>query len=44
VDVVEVWTGVKPGGNDPVGQFTRISGYDPLASLMVEACHSVRTV
>ena len=35
--VVEVWTGVKPGGNDPVGQFTRISGCEPLASLAIEA-------
>jgi len=35
--VVEVWTGVKHGGNDPVGTFTRISGCDPLASLTIEA-------
>jgi hypothetical protein len=36
--VVEVWTGVKHGGTDPVGTFTRISGCDPLAALTVEAC------
>jgi hypothetical protein len=35
--VVNVWTGVKHGGNDPTGQFTRISGCDPVASLTVEA-------
>jgi len=35
--VVEVWTGVKAGGTDPVGTYTRISGCDPLASLTVEA-------
>jgi len=33
---VEVWTGVKPGGDDPTGLFTRVSGCDPLASLMIE--------
>jgi hypothetical protein len=36
--VVEVWTGVKHGGTDPVGTFTRISGCDPIASLAVETC------
>ena len=35
--VVEVWRGVKPGGTDPVGTYTRISGCDPLAELTVEA-------
>ena len=35
--VVQVWTGMKPGGNGPIGQFTRIGGCDPLASLTVEA-------
>jgi len=35
--VVEVWTGVKHGGTDPVGTYTRISGCDPLASLTIEA-------
>ena len=34
--VVNVWTGMKPGGNDPVGTYTRISGCDPLATLTVE--------
>ena len=35
--VVEVWTGVKHGGTDPVGVYARISGCDPLASLTIEA-------
>jgi len=35
--VVEVWTGVKSGGNDPVGVYTRVSGCDPLASLTIAA-------
>ena len=35
--VVEVWTGAKAGGNDPVGIYTRISGCDPLAALTIEA-------
>jgi len=35
--VVDVWTGIKQGGNDPVGTYTRVSGCDPLASLMIEA-------
>ena len=35
--VVNVWTGAKTGGSDPVGIYARISGCDPLASLTVEA-------
>ncbi len=35
--VVNVWTGVKQGGNDPVGVYTRVTGCDPLAMLTVEA-------
>lgn len=35
--VVEVWSGVKIGGNDPTGVYTRASGADPLASLTIEA-------
>ena len=35
--VVNVWTGVKAGGNDPVGVYTRITGCDPVATLTVEA-------
>ncbi|MCX6908602.1 MAG: hypothetical protein NTY01_11235 [Verrucomicrobia bacterium] len=35
--VVQVWAGVKSGGNDPAGLYTRLSGCDPLASLTVEA-------
>ena len=35
--VVNVWTGSKSGGTDPIGTFTRISGCDPLASLTIEA-------
>ena len=36
-EVREVWTGVKVGGNDLVGTYTRQSGCDPLATLAVEA-------
>ena len=35
--VVNVWTGIKAGGNDPAGVYTRIAGCDPLASLTIEA-------
>jgi len=35
--VVNVWTGFKQAGNDPVGQYTRLSGCDPTAILTVEA-------
>ena len=40
--VVNVWTGFKaasgaPTGNDPVGQYTRLTGCDPTATLAVEA-------
>ena len=35
--VVVVWNGVKLGGNDPTGQYTRVSGCDPTATLAVEA-------
>ena len=35
--VVNVWTGIKPAGNDPVGDYTRITGCDPTASLTIEA-------
>ena len=34
--VVNVWTGSKPSGNDPIGQYTRVSGCDPVAVLAVE--------
>ena len=34
---VNVWTGRKSGGNDPVGPYTRESGCDPTATLTVEA-------
>ncbi len=34
--VVNVWTGSKTGGTDPVGTYTRESGCDPLATLTVE--------
>ncbi len=36
-EVIDVWTGTKQGGSDPVGTYTRLSGLDPLASLTVEA-------
>jgi hypothetical protein len=35
--VVDVWTGIKAGGNDPCGTYTRVSGCDPLATLTIEA-------
>ena len=35
--VVNVWTGIKPGGNDPTGIYTRVSGCDPTAAFNVEA-------
>ena len=35
--VVDVWTGIKHGGNDPSGAYTRVSGCDPLATLAIEA-------
>ena len=35
--VVEVWTGIKQGGNDPAGTYTRTGGCDPLAMLTVAA-------
>lgn len=34
--VVEVWRGVKTGGENPAGVYNRVSGCDPLASLTVE--------
>jgi hypothetical protein len=34
--IVEVWRGMKSGGTDPVGTYTRISGCDPLAELTVQ--------
>ena len=36
-DVVNVWTGVKQGGDAPTGTYTRVDGCDPLAALMIEA-------
>ena len=35
--VVNVWSGRKSGGADPVGTYTRVSGCDPVASLSVAA-------
>ena len=35
--VVDVWTGIKCGGTDPTGTYTRISGCDPTATFTVEA-------
>lgn len=35
-EVVQVWAGVKSGGNGPAGFYTRVAGLDPLASLTVE--------
>jgi hypothetical protein len=36
LEVVNVWTGTKAGGNDPTGIYTRTSGLDPLATLTIE--------
>lgn len=36
-EIIDVWTGTKSGGNDPIGTYTRQSGLDPLATLAVEA-------
>ena len=33
--VVNVWSGIKQGGNDPAGNYTRITGCDPLPALEV---------
>ena len=35
--VVDVWSGFKQGGNDPVGQYTSQTGCDPAAKLTVES-------
>ena len=35
--VVLVWAGIKPGGNDPTGTYTRTDGLDLLPTLSVEA-------
>lgn len=35
--VVNVWTGLKAGGNDPTGPYTRIAGCDPTPTLTIEA-------
>ena len=34
--VVNVWTGRKPFSNDPVGQYTRIAGCDPITTITIE--------
>ncbi len=36
-EVVNVWTGMKTGGNDPTGTYSRLSGLDPVATLSIEA-------
>ena len=35
--VVNVWTGIKAGGTDPAGVYTRVTGCDPTATFTVEA-------
>jgi len=35
--VVNVWTGIKPAGTDPTGQYIRVTGCDPVATLTVGA-------
>jgi len=42
-EVVNVWTGTKAGGNDPVGVYTRIAGCDPLATLADAAGSCIAT-
>ncbi|OHE80802.1 MAG: hypothetical protein A2107_01375 [Verrucomicrobia bacterium GWF2_62_7] len=36
-ETVIVWSGVKPGGPDPTGTYTRVAGCDPTATFTVEA-------
>ena len=36
-ETVRVWSGVKTGGNDPSGIYTRVGGCDPTETLTVEA-------
>ena len=36
LEVINVWTGIKAGGNDPAGTYTRVSGLDPVATLTIE--------
>ena len=36
-EVRDVWHGVKAGGHDPTGVYTRIAGCDPAATLSVDA-------
>jgi len=35
-EVINVWTGTKPGGTDPTGQYTKVTGLDPLMTLTIE--------
>ena len=35
--VIPVWVGVKTAGNDPVGEYTRVAGCDPLGTVTIEA-------
>ena len=35
--VANVWTGTKAGGNDPTGQYTRVTGCDPTLTFSVKA-------
>jgi hypothetical protein len=36
-EVVLVWSGVKPGGNDPSGVYERVDGLDTVGTLAIEA-------
>jgi hypothetical protein len=36
-ETILVWSGVKSGGNDPSGAYTRLAGCDPTESFSVEA-------
>jgi len=33
---VLVWEGIKPGGQDPTGTYTKVAGCDPAGSFRIE--------
>ncbi len=35
--VVNVWTGAKSAGPDPIGEYTKLAGCDPTATLTIES-------
>jgi len=36
-ETILVWSGVKPGGNDPMETYTRVAGCDPTERFSVKA-------